>query len=176
MVSIASSLPAVGPQSFPLAAPPLKCDDMNTAAVHKAGVQLFHNKLLEHGINSSDSTAGTGIDVVMYLPGKKPATTIQVRAIEKPGPAGGKGKPARGWVFPQSSADWLACADLSIDSAWLFRMDEAHRLAQQHWPNGHRRLYWYIDDAPLRARRQIEMEPHRIDTVAQSLLYGPAIS
>ena len=63
----------------------------------------------------------------MYLPGKQPAT-IQVRAIQKPGPAGGKGKPARGWVFPASSADWLACADLSTSLAWLFTMDEARGL------------------------------------------------
>ena len=61
----------------------------------------------------------------MYLPGKQPAT-IQVRAIQKPGPAGGKGEAARGrTLFPASSADWLACADLSTSLAWLFTMDEA---------------------------------------------------
>ncbi len=110
----------------------------------------------------------------MYLPGKQPAT-IQVRAIQKPGPAGGKDKPARGWVFPASSADWLACADLSTSLAWLFTMDEAQDLAQQHWPDGKMRRYWFIDEAPKGARRQIEMEPYRIETVAQSLLRDHAV-
>jgi hypothetical protein len=40
---------------------------------------------------------------------------------------------------------------LSEDEAWLFTADEARAVAQQHHPNGSRRLYWYTDaDIPRR--------------------------
>jgi hypothetical protein len=70
-------------------------------------------------------------------------------------------------------ADWLAFVDLSTDSPWLFTIDQARELAQQHSPNNQRQLYWYIDEpAPKSARLQKEMEKYRIDAVAIGLSAG----
>lgn len=135
--------------------------------IHSAGVLLVQNKLFECGI-SNQRIMSQGIDLVVGTEGRLRPATIQVRTIEKPGRAGGKGKWARGWVFPHACpAEWLACADLSTGSAWLFTIDEARELAQQHSPQDGRRLYWYVDEtvrAP--ARRESEMEHYRIDSVA----------
>lgn len=144
---------------------------METAAIGTAGELLVQYKLLKFGIDSARLTVDAGIDLVMYVPGHQ-AATIQVKTKKKPVPAGGKGKPTLGWNFPEACpAEWLAVADLSTDSAWLFTMEQARKLAQQHSAEGQRQLYWYIDEpAPNSARIQREMESYRVEVVAEQLL------
>jgi hypothetical protein len=146
---------------------------METGAIGTAGELLVQYKLLKHGIDSARLTVDRGIDLVMYVPGRSKAATIQVKTNEIPTPAGGKGKLHLGWNFDDDCpAEWLACADLSTDRAWLFTIERARKLAQQHHPNDVRRLYWFIDDAPPGATHQSEMEPHRLEEVAAKLCGG----
>jgi hypothetical protein len=73
-------------------------------------------------------------------------------------------------VFP-----WLACADLSTNSAWLFTIDEARKLAQQHWPDGKRRIYWFIDGPLQEQDAKLKWTPTASRPIAQKLLQGPAV-
>lgn len=152
---------------------------LQTLEIGSAGELLVQYKLLKCGINSARLTTDSGIDLVMYLPNAKEAHTVQVKAVNGPGPAGGKGKPALGWRFPHSCpAHWLALVDLSTDSAWLLTLDQARAQAQQHHPNDGRLIYWYVgEDGPPEAKRQSQMQPYRIEAVADGLLSGePPVS
>lgn len=151
---------------------------MGTLGIGAAGELLVQYRLLKHGIDSARLTTDSGIDLVMYLPGDQVAATIQVKAVQKPGPAGGKGKPALGWRFPHNCpAQWLAFVDLSTDSVWLLTIDRARELAQQHHPNDGRLLYWYVgDDGPPAARRQSHMDNDTIAAVAARLLAGELVT
>lgn len=145
---------------------------METSTIGAAGELLVQYKLLKHSIDSARLTVDAGIDLVMCLPGIARAYTIQVKTKRRPVPAGGTGKPSLGWYFPDSCpAEYLACVDLSTDSAWLFTIDEARKLAQQHNDKGQRQIYWYTEEpAPKAARVQREMQEFQIDVVAQRLL------
>lgn len=144
---------------------------MHTLGIGAAGELLVQYKLLKHGIDSARLTVDAGIDLVMYVSRTCEPVTIQVKTKEKPVPAGGTVKPTLGWFFPDTCpAQWLAFCDLSTDSAWLFTIDEARELAQQHSAKGQRQLYWYVDDpAPKGARTQKEMESYRVEAVAERL-------
>lgn len=144
---------------------------MNTLGIGAAGELLVQYKLLKHGIDSARLTVDAGIDLVVYVSRDCTRATIQVKTKEQPSPAGGTGKPSLGWFFPDACpARWLAFCDLSTDSAWLFTLDEARELAQQHSAKGQRQLYWYIDaPAPKGARTQAEMERYRVEAVAERL-------
>jgi hypothetical protein len=111
------------------------------------------------------------VNLVMYVPGTEMAATVQVKIMQKPAPAGGKGKPTLGFRVPvKERAQWLACADLSRDAVWLFRLDqnEAFKNAKQTSPL----LYLYIDDAPTGALREPALDAYRLDVVAARLLAG----
>lgn len=144
---------------------------MNSLGIGAAGELLVQYKLLKHGIDSSRMTVDAGIDLVMYVSSTREPATIQVKTKERPSPAGGSGKLSLGWFFPDTCpAQWLAFCDLSTDGAWLFTIDEAREFAQQHNAKGNRQLYWYVDDpAPKGARTQQEMDPYRVEAVAERL-------
>lgn len=144
------------------------------AAIGSAGQLLVQYKLLKYGIDSARLTVDAGIDLVMYLPGSSTAATVQVKTKQKPVPSGGTGKLSLGWFFPHDCpAQWLAFTDLSTDSAWLFTVEQARELAQQHNAKGHRQIYWYVDESTSApGRRQSQLEPYRLDNVITRLTSG----
>jgi hypothetical protein len=118
---------------------------VSTQHIGAAGELLVQYRLLKLEIDSARLTTDSGVDLVVYAPGSGVATTVQVKTVREPTPAGGRGAPAIGWTFPQSApAQMLALVLLSTDDVWLFGIDEARQLAQQHSPKGDRRLYWYV--------------------------------
>jgi len=68
--------------------------------------------------------------------------------------AGGRGPLSRGWYFPdQCPEQLLAFVALDTHTAWLFTLNEARELAQQHSERGIRQLYWRLkaDPGPAKA-------------------------
>lgn len=146
---------------------------LGTQAIGAAGELLVQYQLLKHNIDSARLTTDSGIDLVMYLPADGEAFTVQVKARFQTASAGGKGHPTMGWSFPHDcKAQWLAGVDLSRNLVWLFRIQEARELAQQHRPDGGRTLYWYLEDAPRRRTPKLEadFDKYRLDAVAAELL------
>lgn len=91
-------------------------------------------------------TTDAGIDLVVYAPGDRSATTVQVKANLASKPAGGRGPMSRGWYFPHDCpAQVVALVALDIDTVWLLTLEEAQRHAQQHSAKGVRQLYWRVD-------------------------------
>ncbi|MCV7286715.1 hypothetical protein H7J87_15410 [Mycolicibacterium wolinskyi] len=148
---------------------------LGTQAIGAAGELFIQYQLLKRGIDSARLTTDSGIDLVMCVPGAQEAATIQVKSVLNPAPAGGTGHPTLAWIFPDAcKAQWLAGVDLSRDLAWLFPIDDARRLAQQHGPDGSRTLYWYLTDVARRRVAGIEAEydHYRLDAVITGLLNG----
>ena len=125
---------------------------MTTQHIGAAGELLVQYRLLKLGIDSARLTTDAGVDLVVYSPATGRATTVRVKTVLAPAPAGGRGRLAIGWPFKHDlGAELLAVALLSEDEAWLFTAGEARAIAQQHHPTGSRRLYWYTDaDMPQR--------------------------
>ena len=74
---------------------------------------------------------------------------MQVKTNLSAKPSGGRGPLSRGWYFPdQCPAQLLAFVALDTDTAWLFTLNEAQGLAQQHSERGIRQLYWRLEAAP----------------------------
>jgi hypothetical protein len=120
---------------------------MTTQHIGAAGEILVQYQLLKLEIDSARLTTDSGVDLVVYSPTDNRATTVQVRTMRSPSPAGGTGKLSIGVNFPHDcKADLLAITLLSTDEVWLFTLAEARVLAQQHTSGGTRRLYWYTDD------------------------------
>lgn len=145
---------------------------MTSQHIGAAGELLVQYKLLKLGIDSARMATDAGIDLVVYSPAHTEAITVQVKAVERATPAGGgKGKLAIGWYFPHGCpAQMLATVSLEGDKVWLFTIDEARDLAQQHSYRGVRRLYWYTDETIGHpARRQSEMNRYLIEARAESL-------
>ncbi|MBT1669186.1 hypothetical protein KK092_07315 [Curtobacterium flaccumfaciens pv. flaccumfaciens] len=119
----------------------------NPLHIGAGGELLVQYQLLKLGIDSARMTTDAGIDLVVYTPGARTATTVQVKTVDRATPAGGgNGKMAIGWYFPhETPAELLAFVLLERDLAWLFTADEARATAQQHSDKGIRRLYWYTD-------------------------------
>ena len=93
-----------------------------TSQIGKCGELLVQYRLLRHGIESSPMTTDAGIDLVAYAPGSQRAITIQVKAVWKPKPAGGKGGLLLDWwIRNNSPAELIAFVDLESESVWLFR-------------------------------------------------------
>lgn len=147
---------------------------LGTQAIGAAGELLVQYQLLKLGVDSARLTTDSGIDLVMYVPGHQTAATIQVKANLAPKPAGGKGRDLLSWPFPDDSkAQWLACVDMSTDSAWLFPMDVARDLAQQKHAGGKRLLYFYTDESVgPKSLRVSNMTWHRLEAVIANLLGG----
>lgn len=147
---------------------------MTTQHIGAAGELLVQYRLLKLGIDSARLTTDAGIDLVVYCPGDGRATTVQVKTMREPTAAGGRGRLAVGWTFPHElRAELLAVALLSLDEVWLFTIEEARAIAQQHTVSGGRRLYWYTDaDMPQRAGvplKQGDMSDYLLERRASAL-------
>ena len=119
---------------------------MNTQHIGAAGELLVQYQLLKLGIDSARLTTDAGVDLVVYAPGDRSASTVQVKANIGPKPSGGRGPLSRGWYFPQHCpAQLIALAALDTDTVWLFTLAEAHDLAQQYSNRGIRQLYWRLE-------------------------------
>lgn len=130
-------------------------------------------QLLKLGIDSARMTTDAGVDLVVYSPEDASATTVQVKANLAPKPAGGKGSPSRSWDFPHSSpAQMMALVALDVDRVWLFTLNEAKDLAQQHSPRGVRKLYWRVEPPAFGTalfRHERDMEEFLLPNRAASL-------
>jgi hypothetical protein len=132
---------------------------VSTQHIGAAGELLVQYQRLKLEIDSARLTTDSGVDLVVYSPADGRATTVQVKTMRAPVPAGGRGRSAVGWPFPHDCpAAILALTLLSLDQVWIFTLDEARTLAQQHTENGRRRLYWYMDDET----RQVDGVPKKI--------------
>jgi hypothetical protein len=141
---------------------------MTSQHIGAAGELLVQYLLLKHGIDSARMTTDSGIDLVVYTPGRSTAATVQVKANALAAPSGGSGKHAIGWNFPVSCpAQYLALTHLETDSAWILTIPEAEALAQQHRETVHR-IHWYTDETvrsrgDRTVRRQSDMERYRLE-------------
>jgi hypothetical protein len=68
---------------------------MSTLHIGAAGELLVQYQLLKMGIDSARMTTDAGIDLVVYAPGDRSASTVQVKTNVAAKPAGGRG-PYRG--------------------------------------------------------------------------------
>lgn len=151
----------------------MTANSVRTQIIGAAGEALVTYKLLKHQIDSARMTTDAGVDLVMYIPGRRRAATIQVKSQWEPLPSGGAGALHLGWNFDSDyDVDWLALVDVSSDRAWLFTMDEARKLAQQKPESGKLRLYWYPDDAVVKGspRRESDMAAYEIDAVIDTIV------
>lgn len=146
---------------------------LGTQAIGAAGELLVQYQLLKLGIDSARLTTDSGIDLVMYVPGTLAAHTVQVKATTQHYPYG-PGSPAQlMWLFPVTSkAEWLAVVDLQRDSAWLFRTEDAVKLASRPDAQGKATLAWYLQDNARRRKFGFEPEfdEYRLPTVVLKLL------
>jgi hypothetical protein len=105
------------------------------------------------------SAGKDGIDIVVNL--KKPRRTFSVFVVSnlQPKRAGGKGKQALDWWIPVgTTADIIACVDLSQLRVWLFERDELPRFAQQKTGSKYH-LYMYTDkEVALRGKKSMKFD------------------
>jgi hypothetical protein len=73
---------------------------MSTQHIGAAGELLVQYQLLKMGIDSARMTTDAGIDLVVYAPGDRSASTVQGKTNVAAKPAGGGGPLSRGWYFP----------------------------------------------------------------------------
>jgi hypothetical protein len=146
---------------------------VTTQHIGATGELLVQYRLLKVGIDSARLTTDAGIDLVVYAPGSAEATTVQVKSNLAAKPAGGKGQLSRGWDFPDACpAQLLALVALDSDRAWLFTIEEARELAQQHSPRSIRKLYWFIEPPSGRAtgaRHEAQMTQYLLEDRAPQL-------
>jgi hypothetical protein len=136
---------------------------MNTQHIGAAGELLVQYQLLKIGIDSARMTTDAGIDLVVYAPGGQTATTVQVKTNMSAKPAGGRGPLSRGWYFPHHCpAQLLAFVALDTDTVWLFTLNEAQDLAQQHSERGIHQLYWHLKASPA-GPKSTRHEAHMVD-------------
>ncbi|MEO6703708.1 MAG: hypothetical protein ABIP57_19735 [Jatrophihabitantaceae bacterium] len=148
---------------------------MNSQHIGAAGELLVQYQLLKLGIDSARLTTDAGIDLVVYSPLDARARTVQVKANLGPKPAGGKGPPSRGWTFPHACpAQLLALVALDADTVWLFDLDQARELAQQHSERGIRNLYWRTGErtGTSTTRYEDELAVYLLQARAPSLFLG----
>jgi hypothetical protein len=146
---------------------------MRTQHIGAAGELLVQYQLLKMGIDSARMTTDAGIDLVVYAPGNRSASTVQVKTNMGAKPAGGRGALSRGWFFPdQCPAQLLAFVALDTDTAWLFTLQEAQELAQQHSQRGNYQVYWRVKAAPVgqkSPRHEAQMADYLLATRAAQL-------
>ena len=105
---------------------------LSTQQIGKCGELLVQFQLLKRGIESSQLTTDSGIDLVAYSRKEEKAYTIQVKTCFEPKPGGGKGRPILDWWVPtRNEAQLLAFVDLSNSKCWLIPSDKIQDLAQQ---------------------------------------------
>ncbi len=109
---------------------------LTTQQIGKCGELLVQLELLKHGIESSQLTTDSGIDLVAFSRKEGKAYTIQVKTNLEPKAAGGKGRPINDWWLPRDNdADLLAFVDLSHSKCWLIEREEFEKIAQQKTDN-----------------------------------------
>jgi hypothetical protein len=151
---------------------------MTTQHIGAAGEILVQYQLLKLEIDSARLTTDSGVDLVVYSPTDNSATTVQVKTVRSPSPAGGSGKLSIGVNFPHDcKADLLAIALLSTDDVWLFTLAEARALAQQHTSGGTRRLYWYTDETMCQVNgtplKTADLDEYKLENRAASMFIRP---
>ena len=146
---------------------------MKTQHIGAAGELLVQYQLLKIGIDSSRMTIDAGIDLVVYAPGNRTASTVQVKTIMGAKPAGGCGALSRGWFFPdQCPAQLLAFVTLDTNTAWRFTLQEPQELAQQHSQAGNYQVYWRVKAVPVgqkSRRHEAQMVGYLLATRAAQL-------
>jgi hypothetical protein len=149
---------------------------MRTQHIGAAGELLVQYQLLKMGIDSARMTTDAGVDLVVYAPGDRSASTVQVKTNMSPNPAGGPGPLSRRWFFPdQCPAQLLAFVALDTDTAWLFTLKEAQEPAQQRSIKGNCQLYWRLNAAPVGRRsplHEAQMADYLLPTKAARLFPG----
>jgi len=69
---------------------------MNTQRIGAADELLVQYQLLKAGIDSARMTTDAGGDLMVYAPGDRSASTVQVKTNMGAKPAGGRGPLSRG--------------------------------------------------------------------------------
>jgi len=151
---------------------------VTTQHIGAAGELLVQYRLLKLEIDSARLTTDSGVDLVVYSPTNGGAVTVQVKTVRAPAPAGGTGRLANGWVFPHDlKAELLALTLLSTDDVWLFTIEEARALAQQHTDSGQRRLYWYTDPDVVQSSgvplKRVDVDGYLLENRAEILFLRP---
>jgi hypothetical protein len=65
---------------------------MSTQHVGAAGELLVQYQLLKLGIDSARTTTDAGVDLVVFAPGNRSASTVHVKTNMSAKPAGGRGR------------------------------------------------------------------------------------
>lgn len=149
---------------------------MNNQHIGAAGELLVQYQLLKLGIDSARLTTDAGIDLVVYAPRDRSATTVQVKANLGAKRLGGPGAPLRSWYFPHDCrAQVLALVALDTDTVWMLTLEEAHALAQQHSGKGVRQIYWRLEagpGGPTPRRCEAQMADHLLVAKAHQFFLG----
>ncbi len=142
---------------------------MSIQHIGAAGELLVQYQLLKLGIDSARLTTDAGIDLVVYAPGDRSASTVQVQANLGPKQAGGRGPLSRGWHFPhQCPAQLVALVALDTDTVWLFALNEAREFATHQrplGPGGHVRALPTAGCPGRRASREMLMTPQVVEAL-----------
>ena len=143
---------------------------LTNAQIGKSGELLVQYKLLKYGIESSQLTTDTGIDLVAFSSKKEKAFTIQVKTNLNPKPGGGSGKLALDWWLRDNSpADIVALVDLSTDRIWMFLDKEFSKNAQQHSKNKYH-LYMYVDQSAKSIKHKKYLDAHFVNYLIENKL------
>ena len=133
---------------------------LSTAQIGKSGELLVQYKLLNYGIESSQMTTDSGIDLVAFSAKNQKAITIQVKTNQKPKPGGGSGKMTLDWWLPDNSpAEFIALVDLSTEKIWFFSYDEFSKNAQQHSKTKYH-IYMYVDHKAISRKHKRYLDVH----------------
>ena len=133
-----------------------------TAQIGRCGEILVQYRLLKYGIESSQMTTDTGVDLVAYSSISHRALTIQVKTNLRPKPGGGKGPLSLDWwISEDSPAQLVALVDLAQDRVWLLSHAELDQMAQQR-SNGRLHFYFYTgEDARPRMPNRLAADYER---------------
>lgn len=132
----------------------------STHQISEDGIHLVAARLVSAGAEVA-RLSGRGARILASWEGGADQV-IEVRANLSPKPGGGKGPLALDWwIGEDSSADWVALADLSTSRVWLMTMEEVAANAQQH-PAGRHHLFMVVepDAVPQRRRYTRYLDSH----------------
>ncbi len=144
--------------------------------IGRCGKLLLQYALLKQGIETSQTTTDSGVDLVAYLSHRKKVITIQVKTNFKPKPVGGKGGLAFDWrVREEPKVDYYAFVDLESQGIWILSHRELADLAQRKPPGSS--LYHFVmkKDSNAKPRpdgkksRLFEFEKYRLENRLQKI-------
>jgi hypothetical protein len=123
------------------------------AQIGKAGELLVQYKLLLKGVESSQLTTDSGIDLVLYSAKSQKPFTVQVKTNLKPKKGGGKGKLLIDWYLKANSpANLVALVDLESGRIWLMTLKQIGDLAQQKSAKNILHIYMYVEKTSSKKR------------------------